>query len=105
VLAGAGGTLEDEMRAMQPGDALIAISIHPYSAETVAVTTWALEAGLAVVAMTDGPLSPIGTRPTVVLQVRDPDWHGFKSVIAQTCLAQVLVIGVTAVLSGADRAT
>ena len=50
-------------------------------------------------ALTDGPLSPIGTRPAVVLQVRDPDWFGFRSIVAQTCLAQVLVISVTAALS------
>jgi DNA-binding MurR/RpiR family transcriptional regulator len=99
VMAGAGGTLEDEMRTMQPGDALIAISIHPYSAETVTVTNWALECGVKVVAFTDGPLSPIGTRPHAVLHVRDADWFGFRSIIAQTCLAQVLVIGVTAALS------
>jgi DNA-binding MurR/RpiR family transcriptional regulator len=99
VLSGAGGTLEDEMRTMQAGDVLIAISIHPYSADTVAVTNWAIESGIQVVALTDGPLSPIGARSTTVLQVRDPDWFGFRSIVAQTCLAQVLVIGVTASLS------
>lgn len=65
----------------------------------MAVANCAIEAGLAVVAITDGPLSPIGSRPTVVLQVRDPDWFGFRSIVAQTCLAQVLVIGVTASLN------
>ena len=45
------------------------------------------------------PLSPIGTRTTVVLQVRDLNWFGFRSIAAQTCLALVLVIGVTASLN------
>jgi hypothetical protein len=35
----------------------------------------------------------------VALQVRDPDRFGFRVIVAQTGLAQVLVLGVAAALS------
>src|SRR5690606_12701984 len=92
VLSGAGGTLPDELKVMNPSGVLIAISMHPYSPETVEAVDHALAINMPVVAFTDGPLSPIARGISAVLEVRDIDFLGFRSVVAQMCLAQALII-------------
>src|SRR5690606_10593535 len=94
LLSGAGGTLADEMKIMRPSDALIAISMHPYSPETVETVDHAISLGMPIIAITDGPLSPIARGVSAVLEVRDVDFLGFRSIVAQTCLSQALIIAV-----------
>jgi len=97
LLTGAGGTLPDEMKTMAADDVLIAISMHPYSPETRTTADWAAEHGIPVIAITDGELSPLSRSARVMLEVRDADFLSFRSLVAQTCLAQILVIAVAAV--------
>ena len=94
LMAGAAGMLRDEAETMRPGDALVVISLHPYSADAVETAAWAASHGVAVVALSDGPLSPLQASASVALDVRDPELFGFRSLVAQMCLAQVLVLGV-----------
>jgi len=94
LMAGAAGMLRDEAETMRPGDALVVISLHPYSADAVETAAWAASHGVAVVALSDGPLSPLQASASVILDVRDPELFGFRSLVAQMCLAQVLVLGV-----------
>ncbi|WP_119254627.1 MurR/RpiR family transcriptional regulator [Shinella zoogloeoides] len=94
LLSGAGGTLADDVKIMKPADVLIAISMHPYSPETVETVDHAIAVGTPVVAITDGPLSPIARGASAVLEVRDVDFLGFRSIVAQVCLSQALIIAV-----------
>ena len=94
LMAGAAGMLRDEAETMRPGDALVVISLHPYSAETVDTAAWAAAHNVPVVALSDGPLSPLAAHATVLLDVRDAELFGFRALVAQMCLAQVLVLGV-----------
>lgn len=96
LLSGAGGFLHEEAAAMRPGDALLAVSVHPYSAEAIAVCADAQKRGIPVVAMSDGPLSPLAPLATVAFEVHDAEMLGFRSLVAQMCLGQVLVFGVAA---------
>jgi len=100
-IAGTAGTLAEEIRMMRAGDLLIAISIAPYSAETVEAVEWAAANGIEVVAITDGPLSPIAGAASVVLPVQDAECFGLRSLVAQTCLAQTLIIGVAGAVPAA----
>jgi DNA-binding MurR/RpiR family transcriptional regulator len=94
LLTGAGGTMPDETKAMNPSGVLIAISMHPYSPETVETVDYALSIGMPIITLTDGPLSPIARGVSAVLEVRDVDFLGFRSIVAQMCLAQALIIAV-----------
>lgn len=94
LIAGAAGMLRDEAATMRPGDALVVISLHPYSADAVETAAWAASHGVSVVALSDGPLSPLAIHATVMLSVRDAELFGFRALVAQMCLAQVLVLGV-----------
>ena len=104
LMAGAAGMLRDEAETMRAGDALVVISLHPYSADAVETAALAAANGVTVVALTDGPLSPLLESATVVLDVRDAELFGFRSLVAQMCLAQVLVLGVLTVGKAPEHA-
>lgn len=53
------GGLIDELRDLAPGDVFVAISIHRYTAETVAAFEAASRRGLYCVAFTDSAASPL----------------------------------------------
>lgn len=99
VLSSAGGFLREEAATMQPADVLLAVSVHPYSAEVIEACTTASARGVTVVALTDGPLSPLAALATVAFEVHDAELAGFRSLVAQMCLSQVLVFGVAAAIS------
>jgi DNA-binding MurR/RpiR family transcriptional regulator len=93
-LGAMGGMLADEMRTIGDGDVLVAISFHPFHADTVAAVEAARERGIAIIAITDGMLSPIAREAAVVLEVRDAEVAGFRSVGAAMVLCQALAVGV-----------
>lgn len=103
VLSGAGGFLQEEAATMRPGDVLLAVSVHPYSAEVIQVCGIAQERGVPVLALTDGPLSPLAPMAAVAFEVQDSELSGFRSLVAQMCLSQALVFGVAAALEGARQ--
>lgn len=98
VLSGAGGFLREEAGTLRPGDVLLAVSVHPYSAEVVEVCEVARERGVTLLALTDGPLSPLAPMAAIAFEVQDAELSGFRSLVAQMCLSQALVFGVAAAL-------
>src|SRR5215469_3762478 len=64
---GIGGTVHDQVDALNPGDLLIAISQTPYSTPTVEAVNAAAKRGVAVLAITDSALSPLARRAAHVL--------------------------------------
>ena len=93
VLSGAGGFLREEAEAMRAGDVMVAISVHPYSAEVIEVCAIALRRGTILIAITDGPLSPLTGNAAVTFEVHDAELWGFRSLVAQMTLVQALVVG------------
>jgi DNA-binding MurR/RpiR family transcriptional regulator len=94
LLGGMGGMLIDEVKAMQKSDVLVAISFHPFHADTVAAVEHAREQGVSVIALTDGALSPFARLAQVVLEVRDAEIAGFRTVAASMALCHGLAVGV-----------
>jgi DNA-binding MurR/RpiR family transcriptional regulator len=84
--------------AMQPGDALLAITFAPYADETLSLITQARAAGLAVVCLTDpqgGPSSsPLAGLADTVLTVTEVDFGAFRSLSATIALALALAVAV-----------
>ncbi|HWF76575.1 MAG TPA: MurR/RpiR family transcriptional regulator [Caulobacteraceae bacterium] len=89
---GVAGLAAQQTNAMTSGDLLIAISYEPYAEETIQAVEAAAASGAPVVAITDSPLSPIAKPAAAVLQVREAEIRGFRSLSASICLAQALVI-------------
>jgi DNA-binding MurR/RpiR family transcriptional regulator len=76
LLDGPGGTGADALRDARKGDALLAISVKPYTRTTVEITRYAARRGLAIVALTDSPLSPLAraARAAIMVPTESPSF-------------------------------
>jgi len=93
LLGGMGGMLTDEVQALGKNDVLLAISFHPFHADTVAAVERARAQGVPVLALTDSALSPFARHAQVVLEVRDAEIAGFRTVAASMALCHGLAVG------------
>lgn len=82
--------------ALRPGDALLAISFAPYSAETLGLASAAAAAGIPVVALTDSLTSPLAKEASAVLTVAEVDFGAFRALSATLALALGLAVAVAA---------
>ena len=95
LLSGQGGTLEMDLRALQPGEAVVVISVAPYSSEALLVASKARQAGCFVVAISDSAMSPLALQAgaSIVIAVDSPSF--FPSIVAGIAavesLAELLV--------------
>ncbi|MEN8197151.1 MAG: MurR/RpiR family transcriptional regulator, partial [Pseudomonadota bacterium] len=87
-----GGMTAEQGSAVHKGDTLIAVSFSPYSPETLAVTEVAVKAGASIIAITDGPLSPLAPLAEICLEVEEAEVESFRSLSACMCLALTLVV-------------
>ncbi|MBX3560943.1 MAG: MurR/RpiR family transcriptional regulator [Sphingomonas sp.] len=90
---GVGGLARPQVNTIGPKDVLIAVSYQPYAPEAVDAVTLAASRGARILSISDSHVSPIAKAASVVLQVRDSETRGFRSLAASMCLAQALVIG------------
>lgn len=89
------GTGQIEHRhALRPGDALLAITFAPYSAETLSMAEDAQSRGLPVVALTDTITSPLVRHADAVLTVTEVDFGAFRSLSATIAMAISLAVAV-----------
>ena len=89
---GVGGMSAEQASTVHKGDALIAISFSPYSPDTLAVTELAVKTGASIIAITDGPLSPLAPLAEICLEVEEAEVGSFRSLSACMCLALTLVV-------------
>ena len=90
LLDGSGGLLMEQASAMTSNDALIVISFHPYSADTVAVASVALNKAVPIISITDSILSPAAKNADVCFAIHDAELFSFRSLSASLCVAQTL---------------
>lgn len=89
---GVGGLIKEQGTSVRPGDALLAVSFHPYAAETKDIVQNAASKGVPVVLITDSQLSPLAPLASSMLIVKEADVHGIRSLSASLCIAQALSI-------------
>jgi DNA-binding MurR/RpiR family transcriptional regulator len=82
--------------AMRAGDAMLAITFAPYSAETIALAKAARAAGHPVVAITDSLSSPLQRLGVIPLLVSEVDVGAFRALSATFALAIALAVAVGA---------
>lgn len=92
---GVGGLHLQQARGLLKKDVLVAISYSPYSPETIALVE-AFTGHAAVIAITDSVIAAIAKENALVLQVRESEVRGFRSLAASMCLAQSIAIGLAA---------
>jgi DNA-binding MurR/RpiR family transcriptional regulator len=92
LLDGAGGMLQENLRSIAKDDVLVVASFRSYSPEVVSAARSCSERGVPVIAITDGPLSPLVEPAKVWFELRDDSSKPFRSLVAPLCLAQALVM-------------
>lgn len=92
LLDGAGGMLRENLQAIAPGDVLLVASFRHYSPEVVEAAQDCARRGVPVVAVTDGPLSPLKAPAKVCFELAEDSSKPFRSLVAPLCLAQALVM-------------
>jgi DNA-binding MurR/RpiR family transcriptional regulator len=94
LLDGVGGMLREQARAIESGDALVAVSFRNYSHEVIELAAETFRRGVAVVVITDSAVSPLARSATVAFDLGDSSDRPFRSLVEPLCLAQALVVSV-----------
>jgi DNA-binding MurR/RpiR family transcriptional regulator len=84
------GLLVDQLRDLASDELLVAVSIHPYTADTVKAMSHASARGLRTIALTDSPESPLVPDADTVLYVESSGVTLLRSLTAFTCVVQAL---------------
>jgi DNA-binding MurR/RpiR family transcriptional regulator len=92
ILDGVGGMLFEQARAVRRGDVLVAVSYRDYAPDVVEIVRTAHADGVAIVAITDGPLSPLLPLSGVCFEIEEAHVQTFRSLTATMCLALTLVV-------------
>ncbi|MFZ1679863.1 MAG: MurR/RpiR family transcriptional regulator, partial [Rhizobiaceae bacterium] len=93
-LATVNGIDAEIARLATPRDAAIACSFSPYARETLDLAGTLASNGVAVVGITDSPLSPLASLATHWLEVAEHDFAGFRSLSAGMALATALAVAI-----------
>ncbi len=96
LLEGSETAVSRSLAGLDPHDTLIPIDIRRYERSLVALTRWAGERGAAIVAITDSPLSPLGSGAAETFFISAHGVGPFDSVTGGIALANVLIAGVAA---------
>lgn len=91
LLSGMGGSLEAELRAVEPGDAVCIMGFRPYSRESVVVAEHAARRGATLIAITDSPLAPFAREAKIVLTFSTEGPSLFPSLVSAWAIAEHLL--------------
>lgn len=89
---GIGGVSRQQARLIGRDDVLIAVSFKDYARDVVAIVDDCRSRGVAIVAITDSPVSPIARDAAAFFEAEDDTNLPFRSLVAPICLAQTLVV-------------
>lgn len=96
LVEGRSGTAPDELRGIGAGDVMLVIGFDPYTRDTVQSARRAVEAGAAVVAVTDSKVSPLAVGAAHVFVVANASPSFFRSVAAALGLVEAVVAFIVA---------
>lgn len=83
----------EQAAVARAGDVLLAVSCASYTPSTIDIATEAHKRGVPVIALTDGPLSPLAQNCRLWLEVQEADYGAFRSMAATFALAMTLAVG------------
>ncbi|MEO1106684.1 MAG: MurR/RpiR family transcriptional regulator [Pseudomonadota bacterium] len=73
------GSAADDLLDTGSGDCLLAITVRPYSAETIRTMRFAAGKGIRIILISDSDVIAPGVRPDISLQVSTRSMHHFSS--------------------------
>ena len=79
----------------RPRDVALAISFSPYNSITPALARAAGQKGAAVLAITDGPSSPLLPISRAWIEINEAEFGGFRSLSATMAVGMALVLAVS----------
>jgi DNA-binding MurR/RpiR family transcriptional regulator len=103
IVDNAAGRLPKDLRRIRKGDCVVAISLHRYTADTIAAFNYAREQGATTIALTDNSASPLAHGATATFLVDTSGASIPRSVTALISLAQVLVSAAAGELNTSAR--
>ncbi|MGE0717385.1 MAG: MurR/RpiR family transcriptional regulator [Alphaproteobacteria bacterium] len=89
------GEALDRLAGLRPGDVLVAIGFPRYTRLTVRAAAFAAAEGAKVIAISDGPLSPLARHATVLLAARSSNKSFANSNVGALALANALIAEIT----------
>lgn len=95
---GVGGMFFQQVSHATPRDVVFAVSTKAYSSEVVQVVRESSQRGVQVIALTDGPLSPLVEHATISLEVQHGSVQMFRSLAVPMTFATTLIVGLGRVL-------
>lgn len=90
LMSGTGGTFADELRRIERGDVLVCFTASPYTVVSVQATTFAVERGATLIAVSDSTVSPVAAKAAVTILAPNVNLSLFPSVLPQMAIAQTL---------------
>jgi DNA-binding MurR/RpiR family transcriptional regulator len=102
LLDGPGGTGPDALREAGKGDALLAVSVKPYTRAAIELVDYAVAMGLDVVAITDSVVSPLMARARAAIVVPTESPSFFHTMTPAFAVAEALAAMLAA--SSGERA-
>lgn len=94
----AGGLAPEMALTMGPKDVLVAIAFRHYAKEVVAIAELAAASDTPLIAISDGPLSPLAKTARVLFNLPEDEYSFSRSLAAPMCLVQCLATAAAAVL-------
>lgn len=96
LLDGPGATGADALRGAGKSDALVAISVRPYTRDTVETTDFAVRQGIPLIALTDSEVSPLcgAARASILVPTESPSF--FHTMAPAFAVAEALAALVAA---------
>lgn len=91
LVTGLGGALVDQIDGFGARDALVAVTLAPYSRPTVDAVRLAHERRVTVIALTDSPLSPLAPYAAHTLLFRADSLSFFHSMLGPVALVELLL--------------
>ena len=91
LIRAAAGTLELELRPLEPGDAVLMVSYEPYSQEISRVAEIAGNTGCKLIALTDSLVSPIALKADCSLLFSAGSPSFFPSTASALALVEILI--------------
>lgn len=90
LLEGVGGTGGDRLGRAGPQDVLVAVSVRPYTRQTVELARYASSRGVPVIALTDSPVAPLAraAMQSVVVPTDSPSF--FHAMSPAFMVAEIL---------------
>ncbi|MDG1415200.1 MAG: MurR/RpiR family transcriptional regulator [Alphaproteobacteria bacterium] len=92
IIDGTGGMALQQTQMIGARDLLVVISYPPYAPEVTDALTAVAAAGRPIIAITDGPLSPLAAKSDLCFETDSQETHGFRLISGAMCLCQALVV-------------